>query len=191
MGSNLDHVRWLLVWVCICNTTYHAAAAGGATTLLDFFAVAAHLDKDEAEALCLCREALQELGPAGGVSTHGRVYFGDVLIARPGVAEGVQVAAESVVGVAVGVKVGAVVAEQQGHAADCALNCDVSVEQLDTIGAVVEQAVKVVDVLHGDAQAFVAEEHVFEALIEVVVCALEEAVELVDVLEQDIGDVGG
>ena len=36
-----------------------------------------------------------------------------------------------------------------------------------------------------------AEVHVFETLLDVLVCALQEAVELVDMLQENVGDIGG
>lgn len=89
-----------------------------------------------------------------------------------------------------GAYVDEVVVEHARHASDGALDDDVAVEQLGAIGAVFEQTVEFVDVLHGDFEALVAEEHVFQTALEILVGALQEAVELVDVLEQDVGHVG-
>lgn len=77
-----------------------------------------------------------------------------------------------------------------GHAADGAFDYDVAVKQLGAIRAVFEKAVEFVYVLHGDLETLVAEQHVLHAAFEIVVGTLEEAVELVDMLEQNVGHVG-
>lgn len=89
-----------------------------------------------------------------------------------------------------GVDVDEVVVQHLRHASDCAFDDDVAVEQLRSIGAVFEEAVEFVDVFHGHFQALVAEEHVLETGLEVLVCALQEAVEFVDMLQEDVCDVG-
>lgn len=97
---------------------------------------------------------------------------------------------QPLIGVAQDGHVGEVVVEQGGHAGRGALDDNVAVEELGAVGAVFEEAVELVDVLHGHLETLAAEEHVLEARLDVVVCALQEAVELVDVVEQDVGDMG-
>ena len=89
-----------------------------------------------------------------------------------------------------GVDVDEVVVEQLRHAIDGPFDGDVALEKLEAIGAVVEKSVELVYVLHGDLQALSSKQHVLQASLNVLVGALQEAVELVDVLEQDVGHVG-
>lgn len=172
--------------------TYQAAPTGSTTTLLDLIAVTADLHQHCSQSLCFGHQALQELGPASCVSAHGRVDAADILVVvGPFIADIAEIELEFVVGVSVDADVEKIVVQQLRHAIDGAFDGDVSVEQRGAICAVIEQAVEFVDVLHGDSQTLVAEEHVLEALVQVLVCALQEAIELVDMFQEDVGDVGG
>ena len=173
------------------EASYQTSATSGTTTLFDFIAVAADLHKHNTQSLCFGDEALQELRPAARVAAHGRVYPANVLISIcPCVAHVGQVHVELLVGLSEDVDVDEIVVEQRRHAANGAFDYHVAFEELGAIRAVFEQAVEFVDVLHGDLEALVAEQHVLHAALEVLVGTLQEAVELVDMLEQDVGDIG-
>jgi hypothetical protein len=61
---------------------------------------------------------------------------------------------------------------------------------LSAIRAVFEEAVELVYVFHGYLEALVSEQHVLHAALEVFIRPLQEAVEFVDMLEQDVCYVG-
>lgn len=61
---------------------------------------------------------------------------------------------------------------------------------MGSVCAVFEEAVELVYVFHGDFQALVTEEHILQTGLEIFVGTLQEVVEFVDMLQEDICDVG-
>lgn len=82
-----------------------------------------------------------------------------------------------------------VVVQELRHAANCSLDSNVAVQKLCAIGAVVEKAVELVDILHGHLEALPTEQHVLQILFNVFIRPLQEAIQLIDVLEQDVGNI--
>lgn len=184
---SFDLGRWGLT-----RPTHQTSTTGGTTALLNFIAIAADLHKQRPKPFAFCHQALQELRPTTCIATHGRVDARDVVVVvRPLVANIAQIQLQLVIRIPVDADVDQVVVEQLRHAIDGALDGDIPVKQRRTVCAVVEQAVELVHVLHGHSKALVAEVHVFETLLDVLVCALQKAVELVDMLQEDVGDIGG
>lgn len=101
-----------------------------------------------------------------------------------------QVGIQILIRVLKGVDVDEVVIEHLRHAVDCPFYGDVALEQLKTVGAVVEKSVELVYVLHGNFQTLSPEKHILQASLYILVGALQEAVQFVDVFQQDVCDVG-
>jgi hypothetical protein len=171
--------------------TYQTASTSSTAAFFDFIAVATDLDKHRAESFGFRHQALQELRPATCISTHGRVYAPDIFVMiRPFVADVTKVELEFVVGISIDADIDEVIVEQLRHAIDGSFDGDIPVEKRRSVCAVVEEAVEFVDMFHGYPQTLVPEEHVLQALLEILICALQEAVELIDVFQEDIGDIG-
>ena len=171
--------------------SYQASSTGSTTTLLYLVAVCAHLDQHHSQSLGLYDQTLQELRPAARISTHGRVYPSNILIPIcPLLPKMKQVHVEILIHSAEDINVGQVVVEHVRHASDGSFNYYIAVEQLTSIRAIFEEAVELVYMLHGHAQAFVPEQHILQTAVEIFARLLQEAIDFVDVLEQNVGNVG-
>lgn len=182
--------QWSGIAVCGEWNAYQTSPAGGPAALLDLVTIAAHLHQNCAQSLCFCDQTLQKLRPAPSVTTHRRVDLADILIVvGPSDTDIKQIEIEPVIRVLEDGHVGEIVVQHLRHASNGAFDGHIAIEQLGAVRTVFQESVKFAYVLHGHPQALVAKEHIFQTALQVLVCSLQKAVQLVYMLQENVRNV--